>query len=142
VLCTSGDGGNGASRAVSDEALVHRFVEVLPQRLKVQALLISGDYYEVVSKTSLVQKSSQRAVIGPEMIREVNEGCESRPRIPFSERTCFRCNQKGHMARFCPLAGNGGGSSEQSTQTVEHGIQNATTQINQSGAQPAQGTEL
>jgi hypothetical protein len=69
---------------VSEEALVHRFVEVLPQRLKVQALLISGEYDEVVSKTSLVQKASQIAVIGPEMIREVNEGCESRPRIPFS----------------------------------------------------------
>jgi hypothetical protein len=127
---------------VSDEALVHRFVEGLPQRLKVQALLISGDYDEVVAKTSLVQKASQRAVIGPEMIREVNESCDSRPRIPFSERTCFRCNQKGHIARFCPLAGNGGGSSGQSTQTVEHGIQNGAIQINQSGAQPAQGAKL
>jgi hypothetical protein len=127
---------------VSDEALVHRFVEGLPQRLKVQALLISGDYDEVVAKTSLVQKASQRAAIGPEMIRGVNEGRELRPMIPFSEQTCFRCNQKGHIARFCPQAGNGEGSSEQSKQNTEHGSQNGTTQKNQSGAQPAQGTKL
>jgi hypothetical protein len=42
---------------VSDEALIHRFIGGLSQRLKVQALLIRGGYDEIVATTSLVFKA-------------------------------------------------------------------------------------
>jgi hypothetical protein len=41
---------------ISDDALVHRFIEGIHSRLRVQALLVHGNFDEVVAKTSLVPK--------------------------------------------------------------------------------------
>jgi hypothetical protein len=77
---------------VSDEALKRRFIDGLPQRLKVQALLIRGGYDEIVATTLLVSKAGQRPAQGPELVREITEPrreFQSYQGLPFSERTCF-----------------------------------------------------
>jgi Zinc knuckle len=93
---------------VSDEALIHRCIDGLQQRLKVQALLIPGGYDEIVATTSLVSKAGQRPAQGPGLVREIAEPrreFQSYQGLPFSERTCFECNEKGHIARLCPKTG-------------------------------------
>jgi Retrotransposon gag protein/Zinc knuckle len=124
---------------VSDEALIHRFIDGLPQRLKVQALLIRGGYDEIVATTSLVSKANQRPTQGPELIREVLEVREERPLyrgLPFSERTCFECNKKGHIARMCPNQRKNDASFTGSAGVADKYDQ--TEQKNKSGALSAQ----
>jgi hypothetical protein len=77
---------------VSDEALIYRFNDGIPHRLKVQALLVRGNYDEIVATTSLVSKAIQRFAQGPEMVHEISEVTEEHQPyrgFPFSERTCF-----------------------------------------------------
>jgi hypothetical protein len=125
---------------VSDEALIHRFIDGLPQRLKVQALLIRGGYDEIVATTSPVSKAGQRPAQGPELVREIAEPrreFQSYQGLPFSERTCFECNEKGHIARLCPKKGKdlrGAASSSQNQQLT------GKPQLNRDGDQPAQGS--
>jgi hypothetical protein len=125
---------------VSDEALIYRFIDGLPHRLKVQALLVRGNYDEIVATTSLVSKASQRSVQGPELVREVSEVREERQPyqgLPFSERTCFECNKKGHIARMCPNMRKDDAKSSSLAWVTEKGGQKE--QKNKSGALPAQG---
>ena len=87
---------------VSEEALIHLLVDGLPQRLKVQALLIRGGYDEIAANTSLVSKASQRPSQGPELVREVSEGSEDLQPYRgslFTERNFLNCNKKGHISR-------------------------------------------
>jgi hypothetical protein len=118
---------------VSEEALLHRFIDGLPQRLKVQALLISGGFDEIVAKTALVSKASQRPVQSSELVREISERQGRYQSLPISERTCFQCNQKGHIARLCP-------NSKNEKENAGNGDRKEQKQINGGGAQPAQGS--
>jgi Retrotransposon gag protein/Zinc knuckle len=120
---------------VSDEALIYRFIDGLPHRLKVQALLVRGNYDEIVATTSLVSKASQRSVQGAELVRkvsEVREGRQSYQGLAFTERTCFECNKKGHIARMCPNLRKDDANSSSSGMAEKE-------QKNKSGALPAQG---
>ena len=48
-----------------------------------------------------VQASSEKRTSPP---RETSEtGAKKRERTPLGERVCFRCNQKGHLARNCAV---------------------------------------
>jgi hypothetical protein len=48
-----------------------------------------------------VQASSEKRASPP---RETSEmGAKKRERTPLGERVCFRCNQKGHLARNCAV---------------------------------------
>jgi hypothetical protein len=82
---------------VSDEALIYRFIGGLPHRLKVQALLVRGNYDLIVATTALVSKASQRSAQGPEMVREISEVTEEHQpyrRLTFSERTCLSVTKR------------------------------------------------
>ncbi len=53
---------------VSEESMTHRFIDGLPPRLRPQAVIISGEYDEVVAKTSLVAQVTIKA--GAEQFRK------------------------------------------------------------------------
>jgi hypothetical protein len=127
---------------VSDEALIYRFIDGLPHRLKVQALLVRGNYDEIVATTALVSKASQRSGQGPEMVREISDVTEEHQPyrgLPFSERTCFECNKKGHIARMCPNMRKDDATSSSSARVIDKAGQK--DQKNKGGALPAQSME-
>jgi hypothetical protein len=104
---------------ISDDALVHHFIEGLPSRLRVQALLVYGNLDEVVSKTALVAKASDFHKCSPhsdpvfvvqEPVKETsdstaagpgtrNGGNESQGLRPYRYRVCYTCRELGNIAR-------------------------------------------
>jgi hypothetical protein len=108
---------------ISDDALVHRFIESLPSRLRVQALLVYGNFDEVVGKTAFVAKASatQKSSSQSDPVLFAQEPEKTTPtstsggpatRIsynhtqgnrPYRDRVCFSCQELGHIDRNCPM---------------------------------------
>jgi Zinc knuckle/Retrotransposon gag protein len=131
---------------ISDDALVHRFIEGIPSRLRVQALLVHGNFDEVVAKTSLVAKAStiQKSSSHSDPVFAVQEpekkfgtsttggsgtrngGNQIQVNHSYRDRVCFTCQELGHISRNCPkknrnlgdsgASGNGQGAPVAATQ--------------------------
>lgn len=87
---------------IPDEALIHRFIEGLPHRLRVQALLVSGDYDDVVARTTLVAREYPRQQSSSELIRTFQEPRSATGKQAGDGKICYRCRRSGHVARSCP----------------------------------------
>ncbi len=106
--------------SVSEEALVHRFIEGFPQRVRQQALLISCGYDRIVARTALVSEAGSKK---PEPVRRMKRegdrhgressgaprdspgavpGGDSRPEEEgHRDRVCYPCRKLGHISRYC-----------------------------------------
>eukprot|EP00171_Calliarthron_tuberculosum_P021211 IDg21211t1 len=94
---------------ISSDMLVSRFVQGLPNRLRLAALSVQGSFDEVVSRVSLISAEFR---MEREVFKEISElpapttteaphrliGVIDRPR----ERVCYFCRKSGHISRYCP----------------------------------------
>jgi hypothetical protein len=109
----------GLPETVGEDALLQRFRDGLPRRLKLSALTMSGGYDDIVSRVSQIDAALilTRSVEGVNEIMDEplptrpNRGTRENPVGPnpddpdasvpewLREKLCYRCEQYGHLAR-------------------------------------------
>jgi hypothetical protein len=109
----------GLPETVGEDALLQRFRDGLPRRLKLSALTMSGGYDDIVSRVSQIEAALTltRSMEGVDEIED--EPLPTRPKrgtrenpvgpdpddpdasVPewLREKLCYRCEQYGHPAR-------------------------------------------